>query len=154
MTNFQIKQGATQPVLVMKVNKDNVFLYEKIQNALENCSITFSMFDIENNTFKITKQPGGLIRKNNCTTCLLPDYEYLIYYKFTQKDTNKPGRYKAEFKINFFDTVSTDITGIFIAPVHEELYINIIKSLFTDFNSNNKIVGDHIFTSPFNTEFL
>ena len=112
------------------------------------------MFDIENNTFKITKQPGGLIRKNNCTTCLLPDYEYLIYYKFTQKDTNKPGRYKAEFKINFFDTVSTDITGIFIAPVHEELYINIIKSLFTDFNSNNKIVGDHIFTSPFNTEFL
>lgn len=153
MQNFYIKQGATQPVLVMKVNKDNVFLYEKIQNALQNCAITFSMFDIENNTFKITKQPAGLILKNNCATCILPDYEYLIYYKFSQKDTNKVGRYKAEFKIDFFDTGTTDITGIFIAPIHDELYVNITKSLFKDFNANNKIDGNGVFTTEFTNQY-
>lgn len=152
MDNFIIKQGATQPTLVMAVNKDNVFLYEKFQKALTNCSVSFSMYDIENNVFKITQQSGGLIIKNNCTTCTLPDNEYLIYYKFTQKDTNKPGRYRAEFKIDFFATESTDITGVFLAPVHDELYIDVVKSLFTDFNSNNKIIG-RVFSDQFSTEF-
>lgn len=139
MNTFYIKQGATQPVLVMRLNKNNQFQYEKFQKALENSSITFSMINTETNIYKITKKVGGLILKENCIDCLIPDNEYYIYYQFTEKDTNQPGIYKAEFKIDFYDIEPTDSTGIFIAPITDDLYVNIIPSLFTTFNRNNML---------------
>ena len=135
-TEFFIKQGASQPALVMRVNRDNRFAYEKIQAALENSTITFSMIDIETNILKVAKNRGGLILMDSQNS-VEDETEYYVYYKFSTDDTNRPGRYKAEFKIDFFDTVSTDITGTFIAPIHDDLFINVIKSLFTERNNFN-----------------
>ena len=147
MENFFIKQGASQPVLVMRVNRDNRFSYEKFQKSLENCAITFSMIDTESNILKVAKQPGGLISYPIEVATL--ENEYFIYYKFTSKDTNRPGTYRAEFKIDFFDTDSTDMTGTFIAPIQEDLYVIVTKSLFSETNTNGKIFTD-TFTITFN----
>lgn len=132
MQNFYIKQGATQPVLLMKVNRDNNFSYEKFHTALENSTITFSMYNIETNIFKIAKKRGGIIFKENNINCVVPDNEYYIYYKFTENDTNMCGKFIGEFKIEFYDTVETDITGTFVGPIHDDLYITIKPSLFID----------------------
>lgn len=150
---FFIKQGATQPVLVMKVNRDNRFSYEKFQNALENCTITFSMVDTETDILKIAKKQGGLIQYEPEVKTI--ENEYYIYYKFTSKDTNRPGRFRAEFKIEFYDTVATDMTGVFIAPLHTDLYVIVQKSLFTEVNRNGKITEDDagIFTDGFFSQF-
>jgi hypothetical protein len=152
MTDFYIKEGATLPVLVMKVNRDNQFAYENFQNALENCSITFSMSDIETGTLKIAKKEGGLILKESGDTVSTLNKEYYIYYKFTEKDTNKVGRYKGEFKIDFFDLTESPMTGTFIAPIYNEIYINVVKSLFKDSNLNNKNISN-TFNSAFTIEF-
>jgi len=150
---FYIKQGASLPELVMRVNRDNRFTYEKFQKALENCAITFSMVDTETNILKIAKQPGGLIAYEPEIKTL--ENEYYVYYKFSPKDTNRPGKYKAEFKIDFFDTAQTDMTGSFIAPIHSDLYVIIVKSLFTEVNKTGTItnVDDGIFSNAFLSPF-
>lgn len=156
MQEFTIKQGATQPVLVMKVNRYNNFSYEKFERGLENCAITFSMVDEETGIYVVTKRPGGLILKTQYVDDnIVPSNMYYIYYKFTKHDTNKIGRYRAEFKIDFFDVEPTDITGTFIGPIHNDLYVNVRKSLFTNFNNNNHINDDDsgIFTDVFNPTF-
>lgn len=132
---FNIKQGASQPVLVMKVTNDSNHSYEKFHTALENSTITFSMMDVESGKYRITKKRGGLIQN---TSPVLREEEYFIYYKFTEKDTNHPGKYKGEFKIEFYDTVPTIMTGTFIAPLGEDLIINVVNSIFTEENLNNK----------------
>jgi len=149
---FNIKQGATLPILVMRLNKDNYFLYEEFYNALENSTITFSMFDVENNSYRITKQRAGIILKEPCVDCLVKEEEYYIYYKFSEKDTNKIGRYKGEFKIEFYDTEESNITGTFIAPINDDLYINIVSSLFNEYNRSNRS-GNDIFNNTFTEEF-
>lgn len=151
--SFNIKQGATIPILVMKLNRDNYFLYENFYNALENSSITFSMFDLENNNYKITKKRGGFILKPISETSGVREEEYYIYYKFSERDTNKVGRFKGEFKIDFFDTEKTIMTGTFITPVLKDLYINIVSSYFTEFNRSNGAdyrIFDEQFTNEFN----
>lgn len=149
--NFFIRKGATQPVLVMRVNRDNDYSYEKFQSALENCAITFSMACVETNILKIAKKEGGLIQYEPEDTTL-DEPEYYIYYKFTEKDTNRPGTYRAEFKIDFFDTEISDMTGTFIAPVSDDLFVIIRDSLFNETNSLNNETGQ-IFQNEFQNEF-
>jgi hypothetical protein len=45
--------------------------------------------------------------------------EYYIYYKWTQRDTRKKGRFIGEFSV-------INSMGELIAPIRETLYINII----------------------------
>ncbi len=153
MQNFYIKQGASQPVLAMRVNRDNRFTYEKFQKALENCAITFSMVNTETEILKVAKKPGGLILYTPEEATLEP--EYIIYYKFSAKDTNLPGTYRAEFKIDFFDTEQSDMTGTFIAPIHDDLFVIVRDSLFTEINSTGKItnVEDGSFSNAFFSSF-
>ncbi len=149
---FNIKQGSTLPVLVMKLNRDNYFLYEEFYNALENSTITFSMYDLETNLYKITKKRGGIILKEPCTDCIVKEEEYYIYYKFTEKDTNKVGRYLGEFKIEFYNTEPTIMTGTFIAPITNDLHINVVDSMFTEYNRSNS-VDNGIFTNTFSIQY-
>jgi hypothetical protein len=51
------------------------------------------------------------------------DGEYYLGYEFTEKDTNKVGTYKAEFRISFLDT------GVsLVVPIREDLYVNVLDS--------------------------
>ena len=66
---------------------------------------------------KIFMSPAYLTEKNRTNPD--SDREYYIYYKWTQKDTNKKGRYIGEFSIVLEN-------GELIAPIVSNLYINII----------------------------
>ena len=51
--------------------------------------------------------------------------EYYIYYKFTGRDTNTPGRYVGQFLIK-------NDEGNLILPIREELYINVQPSFISE----------------------
>ena len=60
-----------------------------------------------------------------CETCEIggDDPEYYIVYKWSARDTKKPGKYNGEFIITFLDG-----TGTLIAPIRDELYINVLDN--------------------------
>jgi hypothetical protein len=71
---------------------------------------------------KIVSAPAeivGLILPEGAPT------EYYIYFKFTERDTNTPGRYVGQFLIK-------NDEGNLILPIREELYINIQDSFISE----------------------
>ena len=93
---FFIKKNATLPVLKMQVVKDGRSGYDQFMNDLIISSIYFSMVDVQTGIPKIVSAPAdivGLILPEGSTT------EYYIYFKFTSRDTNTPGRYQGQFLI-------------------------------------------------------
>ena len=124
--NFFIRKNSQLPVLKMKVINDGRFDYKEIFDKLENATITFSMKDSETGRYKVFNKPGLVIpvENNEC------DEEYYIGYKFTNKDTDRPGCYRAEFKIDFLDDGCS-----LISPIYEDLFVNVLDS-----QTNSKIV--------------
>jgi len=118
--HFFIRKGSQLPILQMKVYNDGRNEYKTIFEKLENAAITFSMVD-EKGHYKVFNKAGTLIpvEKNICPE----ETEYYIGYKFTKKDTNKPGCYRGEFKIDFLDDGCS-----LIVPIREELFINVLDS--------------------------
>jgi hypothetical protein len=119
---FFIKKNATLPVLKMQVVKDGRSGYDQFMNDLIISSIYFSMIDVQTGIPKIVSAPAdivGLILPEGSTT------EYYIYFKFTSRDTNTPGRYQGQFLIK-------NDEGNLILPLREELYINIQDSFISE----------------------
>jgi hypothetical protein len=117
---FYIKKNSTKPILKLKVVNDGRFDYKKLHEELENSAISFSMYDIINNKFKIFRKQGVLIPVEDVLD------EYYIGYIFNQKETDTPGIYKIEFKIDFFSDNSS-----LIIPIRDDIYVNIIDSFVT-----------------------
>ena len=118
--NFFIRKNSNLPILKLKVINDGRNMYRTIYNRLENAAITFSMIDDDGN-YKIFNKQGLLlpVDKEICQE----DGEYYLGYEFTEKDTNKAGTYKAEFRINFLDE------GVsLVVPIREDLYVNVLDS--------------------------
>lgn len=118
--DFFINKNSTLPKLKLELINDgrNDFrnFHEKIQNAV----ITFTMWDITNNSKKIACSSADIELKTN--ECILDcDPEYYIIYKWKERDTKKSGRYKGQFTITFLDG-----SGTLITPTRDELFINIL----------------------------
>jgi hypothetical protein len=122
---FSIRQNATQPILKMKLFRDGRNDYNKIDELLENASITFAMKDEATGIYKIANEAAKILLKDPCATDLKP--EYYIAYEFKPEDTNKPGIYLGEFKIVFFNKDLTT-NGDLIVPISEQLYIHVLES--------------------------
>jgi len=120
---FYLKKNSTLPLLKLQVVKDGRSDYQSLMNLIEVSSIFFSMTDTETGIPKITSRPGGFVNK----TFLNPNTEpeYYIYYQFTNKDTNRVGRYEGQFMLRTPD-------GVLILPIREKLYINIQESFVAD----------------------
>ena len=119
---FYIKQNATLPVLKMQVVKDGRAGYQQLMQDLEVSTIFFTMIDVETGIPKIVSAPAQIVN------LILPDGaapEYYIYFKFTSRDTNTPGRYEGQFLIKK-DEVNL------ILPIREELFINIQPSFISE----------------------
>jgi len=115
--NFFIRKNSRLPILKMAVINDSRNTFRTIYDRLENAAITFSMIDEDGNYKVFNKQALLLpVDKELCKE----DGEYYIGYKFDTKDTNTPGRYKAEFKIDFLDDGCS-----LIVPIREDLYVNV-----------------------------
>ncbi len=120
---FYIRQGASDPILKMRLIDDAKNDKSSFNDLLENSDITFEMYDhkteepiILNGTAIITTRT----KKYNQTTD-----EYYITYRFTEAQTAKPGKYEGKFIVQFLDTNSNPTTKL-ILPVKEKLFINII----------------------------
>jgi hypothetical protein len=119
---FYIKKSATLPVLKMQVVKDGRSSYLEFMESLEFSTIYFTMIDVLSGVPKIVSAPCEIVN------IILPDGatpEYYIYYKFTERDTNTPGRYQGQFLIK-------NEEGNLILPIREELFINIQESFISE----------------------
>ena len=118
-----INKNSTLPKLKMELVNDgrNDFrnFYEKIQNA----TITFTMYDVETKVKRIACSSANLemATSNNCENTETPTY--YITYQFTELQTSRVGRYNGYFTITFLDG-----TGTLIAPIRDELYINVLNN--------------------------
>lgn len=119
---FNIRKNATLPILKMEVIKDGRNDFNKLQSLLPYAAITFSMKDSRTDIYKIVNRPGEIYMKEPCTED--GTKEYYIGYQFSSSDTDTPGIYIGQFKINVFDDDNT-LYGELIAPIKEELYIHI-----------------------------
>ena len=120
---FYIKKNATLPVLKMQVVKDGRAGYIQLMQDLEVSTIFFSMVDVYNGIPKIVSAPCYIVplifAEDGAPT------EYYIYYQFTARDTNTPGRYQGQFLIKNDD-------GNLILPIREELFINVQDSFISE----------------------
>ena len=119
---FNIRQGSTEPILKMRLIDDGKNDKSSFNELLENSNITFEMFDVVTEEYKILNGQCSLttrIKKFNQTTD-----EYYIIYKFVDDDTSTKGRYEGKITIQFLNT-SLQPTTKLIVPIKEKLFINI-----------------------------
>lgn len=121
--DFFIKKNATLPLIKLQVAKDGRNDFDSFMKLIELSAIFFSMTDVATGIPKINTRPAGFVEK----TFINPDTgpEYYIYYQFTNKDTNRVGRYEGQFLLRSDD-------GTLILPIREKLYINIQDSFIGD----------------------
>ena len=119
---FFIRKNATLPVLKMQVVKDGRSGYLELMELLEVSTIYFSMINVQTGIPKIVSATCSIV-----SLILTPGAptEYYIYYKFTARDTNTPGRYQGQFLIKNAD-------GNLIVPIREELYVNVEDSFISE----------------------
>lgn len=126
-----IKKNATLPTLKVKVVKDGRSDFERGNSDMLDSSVYFSMINTETQIPKISTKSATIVSEINNEG----DTEYYTYYQFTKKDTNKEGRFSAEFMI-----INAD--GVIYLPINDKLYVNIIDSFAIDdvgFSSNYEI---------------
>lgn len=115
---FFINQNNTLPILKMEVVQDGRTDSHKTFNSeLDNSSIRFSMKNTDNGTNVIISNNAYITTKKTIN----PDSpkEYILYYKWQDRDTKRKGRFIGEFQI-------VNSLGELIAPIGEVLYINIV----------------------------
>lgn len=119
---FYIRQGASDPILKMKIIDDGKNDKSSFNDLLENSDITFDMTEhktgepvILNSTCSLTTRT----KKYNHTTD-----EYYILYRFTEEQTANIGKFEGKITVQFLDSDSNPTTKL-ILPVKEKLFINI-----------------------------
>ena len=120
---FFIRQGATDPILKLRLIDDGKNDKSSFNDLLENSDITFEMFDLETGTYEVLNSQCLLTtrtKKYDQTTD-----EYYITHRFTESNTSKKGRYEGTVTVQFLDTNSNP-TNKLILPIKEKLFINII----------------------------
>jgi hypothetical protein len=117
---FFINKDAELPVLKLELIQDGRNDFRKFFEKIQDADIYFTMSDVITGVKKIAKKRTGVALVEPVSDCV--GEEYYLTYKFTQKDTQKPGRYAAQFLIEFLDG-----SGNLIVPIKEELFINILE---------------------------
>lgn len=116
--DFFIRQGATDPILKMRMIDDGKNDKSSFNEMLASGStITFEMSDVTTGEPMILGSECLLTnrtKKYNYTTD-----EYYITHRFTTEHTSQIGRFEGKVTITF------DSGNILILPIKEKLYINI-----------------------------
>lgn len=120
---FFIRQGATDPILKLKLIDDGKNDKSSFNDLLENSDITFEMTDYKTGEPHILNGECLLTtrtKKYDQTTL-----EYYITYRFLTGQTDIPGKYEGVITVQFLDINSNPTTKL-ILPIKEKLFINII----------------------------
>jgi len=119
---FFIRQGASDPILKMRIIDDGKNDKSSFNDLLENAVITFDMYDNK------TGEPIILSANCNITTRTKlynqTTDEYYIVYRFTSEQTTNVGKFEGKINVQFRN-VDLNSTNLLILPVKEKLYINI-----------------------------
>ena len=121
--DFFIRQGATDPILKMRLIDDGKNDKSWLNELLENSEITLEMYEVDTGTPVILNAICSLglrTKKYNQTTD-----EYYILYRFTEEQTAIKGKYEGKINIQFLDTEGSELAKL-IVPIREKLYINIV----------------------------
>lgn len=119
---FFIRQGASEPILKMKLIDDGKNDKSSFNDRLELCDITFEMVNIETGEPEILNSECHITtreKKYNQTTD-----EYYITHQFTEAQTANPGKYEGKVIVQFLDTNLAPTTKL-ILPVKEKLFVTI-----------------------------
>ncbi len=120
---FFIRQGATDPILKLRLIDDGKNDKSQFNDLLENSDITFEMFDAITEEYHVLNGECLLTtrtKKYDQTTD-----EYYITYRFTEENTSIKGRFEGMVTVQFLDTNSNP-TNKLILPIKEKLFINVI----------------------------
>jgi hypothetical protein len=119
---FQIRQGATEPILKLRMIQDGKNDKTSFNDQLENADITFEMINSTTGEYVVLGAPCQITYRTklyNQTTD-----EYYIIYKFTEDQTSEIGKFEGKVNVVFRDTDLNPISKL-ILPIKEKLYINI-----------------------------
>jgi len=126
MIEFFVRQGANYPALRMELIEDGRYDFHKakINNALQDSDVVFSMKDIETGILKVSKAKA-VIKNADTEGC---EDKYVVEYDWQTRDTAKPGIYEGWFDIDFKgDVVEAGVdypsAGKLRIPVTEDLLI-------------------------------
>ena len=126
MQEFFIKAGSNYPSLRMELIEDGRYDFHKakINNALQDSDVVFSMKDIETGILKVSKAKA-VIKNADTEGC---EDKYVVEYDWQTRDTAKPGIYEGWFDIDFKgDVVEAGVdypsAGKLRIPVTEDLLI-------------------------------
>lgn len=119
---FNIRQGASEPILKLRLVDDGKNDKSSFNDDLENSTITFSMYDYKTGEPQVLNGECFLTtrtKKYDQTTD-----EYYIIYRFSEEDTSVVGKFEGMVTIQFLDTNQSPTTKL-ILPLREKLFINI-----------------------------
>jgi len=119
---FYIRQGSSEPILKLRLIDDGKNDKSSFNDRLENCDITFDMYDIETGEPEILNSACQITtrdKKYNQTTD-----EYYIVHQFIETQTSKLGKYEGKVTVQFLDTNLNPTTKL-ILPIKEKLFITI-----------------------------
>lgn len=119
---FFIRQGATDPILKMRMIDDGKNDKSSFNDLLENADISFEMVDTKTGEYVIIGAPCMLTLRTKLYNQVTD--EYYILYRFREIETNNVGKYEGKIIVQFRDT-DLNPTSKLILPVKEKLYINI-----------------------------
>ena len=126
MIEFVVRQGSNYPALRMELIEDGRYDFHKakINNALQDSDVVFSMKDIETGILKVSKAKA-VIKNADTEGC---EDKYVVEYDWQTRDTAKPGIYEGWFDIDFKgDVVEAGVdypsAGKLRVPVTEDLLI-------------------------------
>lgn len=121
---FFIKKNSTLPMLKYAMSEWLMQKYSITEDMLDDCAITFSMYDVTNDVYRIANKAAKLIINDDRLHS--PEEEkYTLAYKFSIADTSKPGEFDAEFKVDFLG----DHCGKITFPINEKIRVSIQDSL-------------------------
>ena len=126
MQEFNVRVGATLTVLRMELIENGRYDFHKakINNALQDSDVVFSMKDIETGILKVSKAKA-VIKNADTEGC---EDKYVVEYDWQPRDTAKPGIYEGWFDIDFNGDVIEEgvdypAAGKLRMPVTESLLI-------------------------------
>jgi len=122
---FFIKRYSTLPNLEIDLEPISKKYNIKPQHW-ESCAVTFSMYDKNNNVYKIANKGAEIITKDRIVK-IGEEYNYYLKYDFNIKDTSKYGEYIGEFKVDF---LGMHPIGKLTIPIDDSIEI-IIKDSIT-----------------------
>lgn len=121
---FFIKKNSTLPMLKYALSEWLMQKYGITEDMLDDCAITFSMYDVNNDIYRIANKAAKLVI-NDDFQAHPEDDKYTLVYKFSIADTSKAGEFDAEFKVDFLG----DHCGKITFPVNEKIKVSIQDSL-------------------------